>query len=48
MRKEFKGHFIDNKTVTEKWDKGYANLDSNFTFFDKVVVVDNSKDKEPF
>ena len=48
MRKEFKGHFIDNKTVTEKWDKGYANLDSNFTFFDKVVVVDNSKDKETF
>ena len=48
MRKEFKGHFIDNKTVTEKWNKGYANLDSHFAFFDKVVVVDNSKDKEPF
>lgn len=48
MRKEFKGHFIDNKTVKEKWNKGYANLDLHFAFFDKVVVVDNSKDKEPF
>lgn len=48
MRKEFKGHFIDNKTVMEKWNKGYKNLDSHFAFFDKLVVVDNSKDKEPF
>ena len=48
MRKEFKGHFIDNKTVMEKWNKGYRNLDSHFAFFDKIVVVDNSKDKEPF
>ena len=48
MRKEFKGHFIDSKTVSEKWMKGYKNLDLNFSYFDKVIVVDNSIDKEPF
>ena len=44
MRKEFKGHFIDNRTVGEKWEKGYKNLDETFHFFNKIIVVDNSVD----
>ncbi|HEY0261535.1 MAG TPA: zeta toxin family protein [Chitinophagales bacterium] len=43
VRTEFKGHFVDDKTVEFKWKAGYKNLHLHYTFFDNVLIVDNSK-----
>jgi len=45
VRTEFKGFFVDNKTIDLKWKAGYKNLNINFTFFDNILIVDNSKNK---
>ena len=42
VRTEFKGHFIDNNTIDLKWKAGYKNLNLHFSFFDNILIVDNS------
>ena len=42
VRTEFKGHFIDNNTIDLKWKAGYKNMNSYYSFFDNVLIVDNS------
>lgn len=46
VRTEFKGHFVDNKTIGLKWKAGYKNVNQYYNFFDNVLFVDNSKDNE--
>ena len=45
-RTEFKGHFVDNKTIDLKWKAGYKNLNEHYAFFDNILIVDNSKHKK--
>jgi len=42
VRTEFKGHFVDDKTIDLKWKEGYKNLNLHYKFFDNVLFVDNS------
>ncbi|MBC8004219.1 MAG: zeta toxin family protein [Verrucomicrobia bacterium] len=42
VRTEFKGHFVDNKTIDLKWKAGYKNLNKYYPFFDNILFVDNS------
>ena len=46
VRTEFKGHFVDNKTIDLKWKTGYKNLNLHFQFFDNILFVDNSKSSD--
>lgn len=43
VRTEFKGHFVDNITIDLKWKAGYKNLNACFSFFDNILIVDNSE-----
>jgi predicted ABC-type ATPase len=42
VRTEFKGHFVNNKTIELKWNAGYENVNLHFRFFDNILIVDNS------
>lgn len=46
VRTEFKGHFVDDKTIELKWKAGYKNINLYFRFFDNILFVDNSKQNE--
>ena len=46
VRTEFKGHFVDNRTIDLKWKAGYKNINQNFQFFDNILFVDNSKQND--
>jgi predicted ABC-type ATPase len=46
VRTEFKGHFVDNKTIELKWKAGYKNVNLHFRFFDNILFVDNSTQNE--
>jgi predicted ABC-type ATPase len=46
VRTEFKGHFVDNKTIDLKWKAGYKNANLHFQFFDNILFVDNSKQND--
>jgi predicted ABC-type ATPase len=46
VRTEFKGHFVDNKTIDLKWKAGYKNVNLHFRFFDNILFVDNSKQND--
>ena len=46
VRTEFKGHFVDNKTIDLKWKAGYKNANLHFRFFDNILFVDNSKQND--
>lgn len=48
VRTEFKGHFVDNKTIDLKWKAGYMNLNLHFRFFDNILIVDNSKQNDVY
>jgi predicted ABC-type ATPase len=48
VRTEFKGHFVDNKTIDLKWKAGYKNLNLHYRFFDNVLFVDNSKKNDVY
>ncbi len=48
VRTEFKGHFVDNKTIDLKWKEGYKNVNIHFKFFDNVLFVDNSKQNDVY
>lgn len=43
VRMEFKGHFVNNKTIDLKWKAGYKNVNLYYNFFDNILFVDNSK-----
>lgn len=43
VRLEFKGHFVNDETIEFKWKAGYKNLNTNYSFFDNILIVDNSK-----
>lgn len=46
VRTEFKGHFVDNKTIDLKWKAGYKNINLHFRFFDNVLFIDNSEQND--
>jgi predicted ABC-type ATPase len=46
VRTEFKGHFVDDKTIDLKWKAGYKNVNLHFQFFDNILFVDNSKQND--
>jgi len=48
VRTEFKGHFVDNKTIDLKWKAGYKNLNLHYKFFDNILFVDNSTQNEVY
>ena len=48
VRTEFKGHFVDNKTIDLKWKAGYKNLNLHFRFFDNILFVDNSRQNDVY
>lgn len=48
VRTEFKGHFVDNKTIDLKWKAGYKNINLHFRFFDNILFVDNSKQNDVY
>lgn len=48
VRTEFKGHFVDNKTIDLKWKAGYKNTNLHFGFFDNILFVDNSKQNDVY
>ncbi len=48
VRTEFKGHFVDNKTIDLKWKAGYKNTNIHFRFFDNILFVDNSKQNDVY
>ena len=47
IRTENKGHFIPKETVEYKWKEGYKNLNLHYTFFDYLLIIDNSKHLQP-
>lgn len=36
------GHFVDDKTIIERWKEGYKNLNLYYDCFDYVLLIDNS------
>lgn len=48
VRTEFKGHFVDNKTIDLKWKAGYKNVNLHYKFFDHILFVDNSKQNDVY
>jgi predicted ABC-type ATPase len=48
VRTEFKGHFVDDKTIDLKWKEGYKNVNIHFKLFDNVLFVDNSKQNDVY
>jgi predicted ABC-type ATPase len=48
VRTEFKGHFVDNRTIDLKWKAGYKNVNLHFQLFDNILFVDNSKPNEVY
>jgi len=46
VRTEFKGHFVDNKTIDLKWKAGYKNVNLHYQLFDNILFVDNSKQND--
>jgi predicted ABC-type ATPase len=48
VRTEFKGHFVDNKTIDTKWKAGYKNVNLHFKLFDNILFVDNSIQNEVY
>jgi len=48
VRTEFKGHFVNNSTIDLKWKAGYKNLNTYYTFFDNILIVDNSKPRDVY
>ena len=42
VRTEFKGHFVNDNTIDLKWKAGYKNVNEYYSFFDNLLLVDNS------
>ena len=47
VRTEFKRHFVNTETIDIKWKAGYKNVNKHFSFFDKILFIDNSKTSIP-
>ena len=47
-RAEFKGHFVDSTTIELKWKAGYKNLNKHYSYFDNILLVDNSVQKRVY
>jgi predicted ABC-type ATPase len=41
------GHFVDDSTIEYKWREGYKNFNLYYSEFDKIIVIDNSKNNLP-
>ena len=48
VRVEFDEHFVDDETINFKWHEGYKNLNTYYSFFDKILIVDNSANNESY
>jgi len=48
IRSEFYGHFVDDETLDLKWKEGYKNLNLHYTFFNRILFVDNSVNNEVY
>jgi len=48
VRTEFYGHFVNDETIDFKWWAGYKNLNSYYSLFDKILIVDNSVNNEVY
>lgn len=48
VRTENKGHFVNDRTVDFKWKEGYKNINLHFGFFDHLLIVENSVNKQPY
>ena len=48
VRTEFNGHFVGDKIIAHKWRAGYKNVNAHFSFFDNLLVVDNSVNNEVY
>lgn len=48
VRTEFNGHFVDEETIERKWRLGYKNVNLHFSFFDNLLIVDNSYQNEVY
>lgn len=46
IRCEFKGHFVDDETIDLKWKAGYKNINTHYSYFDRILFVDNSINNE--
>lgn len=46
VRTEFKGHFVNNETINVKWKAGYKNANRYYSFFDNLLLIDNSINNE--
>jgi predicted ABC-type ATPase len=42
VRTENNGHFVNDETIDFKWKEGYKNFNKYYSFFDKILIVDNS------
>lgn len=45
-RTENNGHFVPDTVIFDRWKEGYKNLNLHFSFFDYVLLVDNSSENE--
>lgn len=43
VRTEFDGHFVNNKTIDLKWKAGYKNINKYYSYFNNMLLVDNSE-----
>lgn len=41
-RTENNGHFVADDTISYKWKEGYKNLNKFYSYFDSLLLVDNS------
>lgn len=48
VRTEFKGHFVNNETINLKWKAGYKNVNIHYSFFDNLLLLDNSITNEVY
>jgi predicted ABC-type ATPase len=48
VRTEFNGHYVNDYTLAFKWKAGYENLNAHYSFFDNILIVDNSKQGEVY
>lgn len=45
-RTENNGHFVHDTVIFERWKEGYKNLNLHFSFFDYILLLDNTFDNE--
>lgn len=45
-RTENNGHYVPDTVIFERWKEGYKNLNLHFSFFDYILLLDNTFDNE--